>query len=170
MIVIIMGVTGSGKTTIGKLLSAQTGWQFAEGDDYHSAANKAKMHADIPLNDLDRAPWLADLHDVLYRWFERGESGILACSALKQAYRETLTAGLSSEAYRFVLLEVPRKQIAERLAKRTDHFMNPGLLDSQFATLEIPSDALAVDAGGAPAETVALILKQLPTRVAKTPM
>src|SRR5271168_4803722 len=92
MIVILMGVTGTGKTTIGTLLSQRTGWQYAEGDNYHSEANKAKMHAGIPLTDEDRAPWLAVLHELLHGWYQKGESGILACSALKQSYRDTLIA------------------------------------------------------------------------------
>jgi gluconokinase len=162
MIVILMGVTGTGKTTIGTLLSKQTGWPYAEGDDYHSEANKAKMHAGIPLNDEDRAPWLAALHELLHGWYVKGESGVLACSALKQVYRDTLTAEIAPEAFRFVLLKVPREVIAERLAKRPNHYMNPTLLDSQFATLEVPSNALAVSAEGTPEETVGLILKQLP--------
>jgi gluconokinase len=161
MIVILMGVTGTGKTTIGKLLSSQTGWQFAEGDDYHSEANKAKMHAGIPLNDDDRAPWLASLHEVLLGWYREGRSGILACSALKQAYRDTLSEGIAHNAYRFVLLKVSREHIAERLSKRANHYMNPGLLESQFATLEMPSDALQVSAEGTPEQTVALILSGL---------
>jgi gluconokinase len=161
MIVILMGVTGTGKTTIGKLLSSRTGWQFAEGDDYHSEANKQKMHTGIPLTDEDRAPWLASLHELLYSWSQKGESGILACSALKQAYRDTLVAEIPHGAYRFVLLKVSRKHLEERLRERTNHYMNPALLDSQFATLEVPSDAISVDAEGTPEETVELILAQL---------
>ena len=161
MIVIVMGVTGTGKTTVGTLLSRYTGWPYAEGDDFHSEANKAKMHAGIPLNDQDRAPWLDSLHEVLLGWYRKGQSGILSCSALKQAYRDTLVAAMPQESYRFVLLRVSREHIAERLAKRSDHYMNPALLDSQFATLEIPSDALAVSAEGTPEETVELILKGL---------
>jgi gluconokinase len=161
MIVILMGVSGTGKTTVGKLLAGHTCWQFAEGDDYHSKANKAKMHAGIPLNDQDRAPWLASLHDLLRGWFDKGQSGILACSALKQTYRDTLTASIPSEAYRFVWLKVSREHLAERLARRTGHYMSPALLDSQIATLEAPSDAIAVSAEGSPEETVAAILKQL---------
>ncbi len=161
MIVILMGVTGTGKTTVGKLLSGRTGWQFAEGDDYHSEANKQKMHAGVPLNDEDRAPWLAALHDVLFGWFQRGETGILACSALKESYRDTLAAGISHDSYCFVLLQVSREHIAERLAHRVHEYMNPALLDSQFAALEMPSDALVVSDEGTPEETVDLILKRL---------
>jgi gluconokinase len=162
MIVIVMGVTGTGKTTIGTLLAKREGWHYAEGDDYHSEANKAKMHAGIPLTDEDRAPWLATLHEVLLGWYRDGESGVLACSALKQSYRDTLETGISSEAYRFVWLKVSREIIAERLSHRAGHYMNPALLDSQFATLEPPSDALVISADGTPDETVDLILKQLP--------
>ncbi len=161
MIVILMGVTGTGKTTIGKMLSSRTGWQFAEGDDYHSEANKQKMHAAIPLTDEDRAPWLASLHTVLDGWFQKRESGILACSALKEAYRETLSANIPQDACRFVLLKVSREHLEERLKGRPNHFMNPALLDSQFATLETPSDALTVSAEGTPEQTVELILKGL---------
>jgi gluconokinase len=161
MIVILMGVTGTGKTTIGTLLSKRTGWQYAEGDDYHSDANKAKMHAGTPLTDEDRAPWLASLHELLDGWFEKGESGILACSALKQTYRDTLTAGIAHDAYRFVWLKVSREVIAERLSHRPGHYMNPALLDSQIATLEAPSDALPVSAEGTPERTVDLILQQI---------
>jgi gluconokinase len=164
MTVILMGVTGTGKTTIGKLLSSRTGWQFAEGDDYHSEANKAKMHAGIPLDDEDRAPWLASLHEVLLGWYRSGQSGILACSALKQSYRDTLSAGIAQDAYRFVLLKVSREHIAERLSHRAGHYMNPALLDSQFATLEMPSDALQVSAEGTPEQTVELILSGLGNR------
>jgi gluconokinase len=164
MTVILMGVTGTGKTTIGKLLSSRTGWQFAEGDDYHSEANKAKMHDGIPLDDEDRAPWLASLHEVLLGWYRSGQSGILACSALKQSYRDTLSAGIAQDAYRFVLLKVSREHIAERLSHRAGHYMNPALLDSQFATLEMPSDALQVSAEGTPEQTVELILSGLGNR------
>jgi gluconokinase len=162
MIVILMGVSGSGKTTVGTLLCKRTGWHYAEGDDYHSEANKAKMHAGIPLNDEDRAPWLASLHEVLLGWYRSGESGVLACSALKQTYRDVLAAEMNHDVYRFVWLNLSREVIAERLSHRAGHYMNPALLDSQFATLEPPSDALVVSAEGTPDETVELILKQLP--------
>ncbi|HLH35150.1 MAG TPA: gluconokinase [Alloacidobacterium sp.] len=145
MIVIVMGVSGSGKTTLAQALAKLTGWQFAEGDDYHSEANRQKMHSGIPLTDEDRAPWLAALHALILKWHQRGEHGILTCSALKQAYRETLTAGLPADAYRFVLTEAPKQVIAQRMEAR-HHFMPVELLDSQIATLELPADALHVSA------------------------
>jgi gluconokinase len=119
------------------------------------------MRAGIPLNDDDRAPWLASLHELLRGWHEKGQSGVLACSALKQAYRDTLVAGIPREAYEFVLLKVSREHLEARLKTRTNHYMNPALLDSQFATLEMPSDAIAVSAEGTPEETVDLIASQL---------
>lgn len=145
MILIVMGVSGSGKTTLAKTLAKLTGWQFAEGDDYHSEANKQKMHSGIPLTDADRAPWLATLHALILEWCKRGENGILTCSALKQTYRETLTADLPSGVYRFVLTEAPTEVISQRMHAR-HHFMSAELLDSQLATLELPADALHVSA------------------------
>ena len=108
MIVIVMGVSGSGKTTIANELAALTGWKFAEGDDYHCEANRRKMHAGIPLTDEDRIPWLKSLHDVILGWHHSGDNGVLTCSALKQWYRDLLVNATSpASAYRFVLLEVP---------------------------------------------------------------
>src|SRR5579875_39498 len=148
MILIVMGVSGAGKSTVAQALVRATGWQFAEGDDYHSEANRRKMHSGIPLNDEDRAPWLAALHEVLLRWAERGEDGIMTCSALKQAYRDVLFKGLPKDSYRFVLLDVPRDELQKRLEHRAGHFMSPSLLDSQLATLETPQDALRIHAEG----------------------
>ena len=145
MILIVMGVSGSGKTTLAQALVRLTGWQFAEGDDYHSEANRQKMHSGIPLTDEDRAPWLATLHALILQWRQRAEHGILTCSALKQAYRETLTTDLPAEVYRFVLTEAPKAVIAQRMHAR-QHFMPAELLDSQIATLELPADALHVSA------------------------
>lgn len=158
MILVLMGVTASGKTTIGTRLAAAEGWQYAEGDDYHSPANKAKMHAGIPLTDADRGPWLASLHEVLLGWYRTGTSGVLACSALKQAYRDELEAGIPSSELHFVLLEVPKAVLAERLAERKDHYMSPALLDSQIATLELPKDAIRIDGTQPPDEAVRAIL------------
>jgi gluconokinase len=161
MMAILMGVTASGKTTIALELKKLTGWEYAEGDDYHSEANRAKMHAGIPLTDEDRAPWLASLHEVLAGWHEAGKSGILTCSALKQAYRDALVGGLPPDAWRFVLLQVPVEELKRRLEHRAGHYMNPNLLQSQIQTLEEPRDAIRVDAVGEPAEIAQRVLQQL---------
>jgi gluconokinase len=137
MIVVVMGVSGSGKSTLAARLVERTGWAFAEGDDYHSEANRAKMAGGTPLTDEDRLPWLDALHAVLAGWKAVGESGILTCSALKQSYRERLLGGV--EEARVVWLDPPRTLLEERLATRTGHYMNPRLLDSQLATLEAPA-------------------------------
>jgi gluconokinase len=158
VILILMGVTGSGKTTIGTRLAALEHWEYAEGDDYHSEANKAKMHAGIPLTDADRAPWLATLHEVLLDWYRSGTSGVLACSALRQAYRDELSAGIPSAELRFVLLEVPKDVLQERMAERRGHYMSPALLDSQIATLETPRDAIRVPGDLPPDEVVRKIM------------
>jgi gluconokinase len=139
VIVIVMGVSGSGKSFLANKLAEATGWAFAEGDDYHSDANKAKMAAGTPLTDADRGPWLDALHQVLWNWHVQGQSGIMTCSALKATYREHLTAGLPEA--RFVWLDPPRSVIADRLAHRHGPYMPPALLDSQLATLEPPADA-----------------------------
>ncbi len=136
MIVIVMGVSGSGKSYLAVRLSQATGWSFAEGDDYHSEANKAKMASRIPLTDEDRAPWLHSLHAQLIDWHQLHEPGILTCSALKASYRQTLSAGIPE--LRFVWLDPSRALLEERLAHRPGHYMPAALLDSQLATLEPP--------------------------------
>src|ERR1700728_222206 len=118
MIVVLMGVSGSGKTTSGTLLAERTGAVFADADDYHPAANKQKMAAGQPLNDEDREPWLEELNRLLRSWNESGKSGVLACSALKEKYRRTLTSGLPKDAVALVLLNGSRELIAQRLAGR----------------------------------------------------
>jgi gluconokinase len=168
MIVILMGVTASGKSTIAAELVRLTGWSFAEADDYHSAANKTKMHAGLPLNDADRAPWLASLHGVIEEWVSEGQNGIMTCSALKQVYRDVLTSGLPGGTCRFVLLEAPFGVLEERIRHRPGHFMNPDLLQSQIDTLEQPKDAIRVKATGQPAEVAQNILHQLAPEL-KTP-
>jgi gluconokinase len=145
MIAILMGVAGSGKSTIAQALVSLTGWQFAEGDDYHSEANRRKMHSGIPLTDEDRIPWLNSLHDVLTGWHRSGASGVLTCSALKQSYRDLLVKDLPAGSYKFVLLDAPTSVLALRMNSRPGHFMNPGLLQSQLETLEMPADALLVN-------------------------
>jgi gluconokinase len=163
MILVLMGVTGSGKTTIGKMLAAETGWRFADADDFHSEANKAKMHAGIPLTDEDRIPWLNSLHQLLLGWYESGISGILGCSALKASYRAMLTPQIPSVNLRFILLEVSRTALEERLKGRRNHYMNPDLLQSQLETLEVTPDLMRVDAEGPPQNIVQEILDQLLT-------
>jgi len=137
MLVIVMGVSGSGKSYLAERLAQATGWPFAEGDDYHSEANKAKMAARIPLTDADRAPWLAALHARLLTWHQQHQPGILTCSALRTAYRETLAAGIPE--LRFVWLDPSRAILEERVAHRPGHYMPAALLDSQLATLEPPT-------------------------------
>jgi gluconokinase len=161
MIVVLMGVSGSGKTTIGTLLAERTGTLFADADDYHPAANKVKMAAGTPLHDEDRQPWLETLNGVLRRWFEGGKGGVLACSALKDKYRVTLAEGMPDGSVAFVLLDGSKELIAARLAARQHEYMNPKLLESQLASLEKPKDALIVVNDKAPNEIVDEILEKI---------
>lgn len=144
MIVLLMGVTGAGKTTVGLALAQQLHWRFADADDYHSAANIAKMRAGIPLTDADRAPWLKVLHDAIVSWLATGKNVVLACSALKARYRELLVI---SPEVKLVYLRASMSLIAARLQQRSGHYMNPHLVPSQFEALEEPQDALTLDAG-----------------------
>ena len=162
MIVVLMGVTGSGKTTIGEMLAQRTGAIFADADDYHPEANKQKMAAGHPLNDADRQPWLETLNQLLRGWYQGAQSGVLACSALKQKYRDTLETNLPDGAVNFVWLDTPKEIIAERLSARHHEFMNPNLLQSQFDTLEPPADALRIVNDRAPEEVVDSILEKIP--------
>ena len=139
-----MGVTGSGKTTIGSLLAEKAGITFADADDYHPEANKQKMAAGHPLTDADRQPWLETLNGLLLHWHNSGQGGVLACSALKASYRITLAAGMPEGTIRFIVLEVPKDVLIERLKARHHSFMNPDLLDSQIATLEAPAEETAL--------------------------
>ena len=148
MIVVIMGVTGSGKTTVGVLLAKSLGWRFIEADDFHSPDNVEKMRRGEPLTDADREPWLARLAANLKELDAGRESAVLACSALKHSYRETLRS--SGADVRFVYLRVTRSEATERVQDRRGHFMPSSLVDSQFDTLEEPSEALDVDASKTP--------------------
>ena len=158
MIVVIMGVAGSGKTTAGKLLASQLNWRFADADDYHSAANVEKMRSGIPLTDADRAPWLETLRSVIVSWITKGTNAVLACSALKREYRERLLAG---PEVHFVYLKGDRALLEERMRARHGHFMAERMLASQLATLEEPEDAVVVDINRSPQEIVAEIRKRM---------
>lgn len=157
-VVVLMGVAGAGKTYVGKALAAATGWPFLDADDFHSKANKEKMHRGEPLTDADREPWLEALRDAIDERLRAGASAVLACSALRQSYRDTLVPeGARPGEVRFVYLEVPRAVLRERLATRPHHFAGPSLLASQLETLEEPRDALRVDGTRPAAEIVSTI-------------
>ena len=151
MIVLVMGTTGSGKTTVGQMLAKRLGWLFLDADDFHSASNKEKMHQGIPLTDADRAPWLAAIHAELVRQKDSGQSVVLACSALKQQYRDVLHAQLEVQT---VYLKGSEAVLREHIESRHGHFAGESLLPSQLATLEEPQDALVVDVSHTPAEIV----------------
>ena len=143
MIVLLMGVSGVGKTTVGTMLGSQMGWEFADADDYHPAANVEKMRNGIPLTDADREPWLESLRSLIVAWIVAGKSAVLACSALKQEYRDRLLVGA---AVLVVYLKADRELLRERLLLRRGHYMKEGMLESQIATLEEPADAIVLDA------------------------
>jgi gluconokinase len=139
----IMGVTGSGKTTVGELLARRLGWEFADADDFHSAENKRKIHEGVALTDADREPWLMAIHARVAQWAASGRDAVLACSALKEAYRRTIAVGGEP---RVVYLKGSYEFIAGRLAQRHGHFAGMSILASQFEALEEPRDAaLTVD-------------------------
>ena len=142
-VIYIMGVSGSGKTTIGQQLSARTGYPFYDADDFHPKENIAKMNAGIPLTDEDRRPWLEIIHDFVSRKISAGNI-ILVCSALKQAYRNRLSKSMEANC-RWVFLQGDYHTILDRLKKRAGHYMPPSLLQSQFDALEIPADAIRID-------------------------
>ena len=154
MIAVVMGVSGVGKTTIGRALAQRLGWRFQEGDALHPPENIAKMRAGIPLDDTDRAPWLRAIAARIDEWRERGEAGVITCSALKRRYRDVIIG--SRPGVRLVYLTAPPALIAQRLAARPGHFMPASLLASQLATLEPPEpdeNALTVSMD-APVETI----------------
>lgn len=154
-----MGVTGCGKTTVGVMLAEACGWDFHDADDFHPAENVVKMKSGAPLDDEDRWPWLARLNTFLRDSERHEKSLVLACSALKQVYRDRLARGCA--AARFVFLDGDKELIRTRLLARQGHYMNPKLLDSQFAILERPRDALRLDIARSPAELVRSIRERL---------
>jgi gluconokinase len=153
--VIIMGVTGSGKTTIGRLLAAQLGWEFADADDFHTAQAKAKMASGIGLTDEDRRPWLEALRQLIEQRIAADRRTVLACSALKQSYRDCLAVDRSREGW--VYLRGDIDLIHLRVARRIGHYAGVSLVASQFESLEEPRDALAVDIAQSPENIVAAI-------------
>lgn len=161
-ILVVMGVSGSGKTTIGIDLAQRLGWPFLEGDDLHPPANVAKMHGGIPLTDADRWPWLDAIKAWIHARLAEGGHGVVTCSALRRAYRERLGVGRHDVAV--VFLHADRGLLVDRLARRKGHFMPPALLDSQIATLEPPGPEehpITVDIGGTAEAVVADILRHL---------
>jgi gluconokinase len=165
VIAVVMGVSGSGKTTVAALLAAALGCQFQEGDDLHPAENVEKMHGGKPLTDADRRPWLHKIADEIDGWRARGESGVLTCSALKRAYRDIIVGDRPEVT--LVYLRGSYDLIRRRTASRHEHFMPLTLLDSQFATLQEPDPdehAISVDVGTRPTEIAAEIVTALEQR------
>jgi gluconokinase len=158
-VVIVMGVEGSGKTTIGQMLAHALGWEFRDADEFHTAQAKSKMAAGIALTDEDRRPWLQSLRDLIADHLQSGLPMVLACSALKQWYRDILT--VDPTRVMFVYLRADVDVIRARLRKRTGHFAGTTLLESQFETLEEPRDAITVDAAQPPQQIVAAIRASL---------
>ena len=158
MVIVVMGVSGAGKSTVGSLLASDLGWDFADADDYHSAENVEKMRKGTPLTDSDRGPWLEKLRARIEAWMEKGENGVLACSALRQAYRDRLRV---NEQVRFVYLKGEHDLLSRRLLQRPDHYMKQAMLESQLATLEEPVEAITLSANATPREIVQEIRKTL---------
>jgi len=159
MVAIVMGVAGAGKTTVGRALAESLGWEFHDGDELHSETAKRKMHLGIALDDADRAPWLSALRKLILGIVSENRSGVVACSALKQSYRDELV--VDPKLVKVVYLKGSKELIRERLRGRVGHFMNPDLLQSQFETLEEPRDAIVVDVSMAPEAIVREIRSRL---------
>ena len=157
MVIILMGVTGSGKSTAGRKLAESLGWEYFDADDFHSAANVAKMKNGVPLNDEDRKPWLESLRRLIQERLADDQPAVLACSALKENYRDVL---IVDERVKLVYLKGDYDLIKARLSARSNHYMNPALLESQFQTLEEPIGAFCVDIQSPPDEIVGIIRTQ----------
>jgi len=157
--IVVMGVSGCGKTSVGQALAARLGARFVDADDFHPPANVEKMRAGVPLDDADRAPWLARLNAVMRHAIAKGEPVVLACSALRRRYRGALAARLPG--LRVVHLSGSYELIASRIAARRHRYMPASLLASQFEALEPPRDAVVIDVGGSVEETVEAALRGL---------
>ena len=167
-VVVVMGVAGAGKTTVGRALADAMGWPFHDADDFHAPESVARMRAGLPLDDARRAPWLAELRTLIATTLGAGESAVLACSALRHAYRDALVprdaAGVAPGIVRFVHLRVSAAVLAARLGTRTGHFAPPALLASQLATLEEPAPderIASFSIAPSPEEIVAAIRRRL---------
>ena len=164
MIVVVCGVSGVGKSTVGELLARELKWKFYEADDFHSTPNIEKMKAGVPLTDEDRQPWLDKLQQLIKGCLAARENAILACSALKKSYRDHLRV---SDDVKFVFIHGSRARVSKQLRQRRGHFMNPALLDSQFEDLELPQASepvLTLELGGSPRKLVELIKAKLKLR------
>jgi gluconokinase len=167
MVFIVMGVSGSGKTTVGKALSKRFGWKYYEGDEYHPAGNIEKMKRGIPLDDEDRLPWLQSLRKIIEEAANKNENIVIACSALKEAYREILRGHVpdlplsANNEVKFIYLKGSYNTIKERMEKRPDHFFKPEMLKSQFNTLEEPQDAIIIDISKPNQETISDVIESV---------
>jgi gluconokinase len=161
VIILLMGPAGSGKTTVGKLLAAQLSWEFADGDDFHSPANKEKMSRGMGLSDEDRLPWLQAIHDAMQQWLAQGRNVVLACSALKRSYRDLLGIHSNAMDIKLVYLKGTYDLLLARLHSRKGHYATEQLLASQHADLEEPADATTIDVAKSPEQIVSEIRKRL---------
>ncbi len=159
MVVVLMGVSGSGKTTVGRMLACALNWEFLDGDELHPAANRAKMQRGIALTDADRLPWLQRVRELIEESIRRGTNAVVACSALKKSYRDIIVVDPAQVPV--VYLKGSSQLIARRLANRTGHFMPATLLPSQFEALEEPADAISVDVALTPEQLVSAIRTRL---------
>ena len=169
VILVVMGVSGSGKSTVAALLAAALGCQFQEGDDLHPRENVEKMHGGTPLTDADRMPWLRKIAEEIDGWRARGECGVLTCSALKRSYRDIIIGDRNDVV--LVYLKGSRDLVRRRMIARHEHFMPVALLDSQFATLEEPTPdehPIIADVSGRPADIAREIVRQLEDRQHQT--
>jgi gluconokinase len=158
MVILLMGTTGAGKTTVGKLLAARLGWTFLDADDFHPQANVEKMKHGIPLTDADRLPWLETIHTELVRLSAAGDNVVLACSALKQSYRDQLSAGLEMP---IVYLRGSYNEMRRHIERRHGHFAGESILAGQFADLQEPQHALVLDVSRTPDELSAAVISRL---------